>query len=240
MSLVSYADLMAPSPSDPSISNAQAALQRMQDPMSPMPPSPLSLSAAEIQTFQTWVNTGMPQADCSAPPAPPPNIYDTPVTCSSGTHWTQGTNGSAAMKPGGACINCHTKSGGGGEDEAPRLTLGGTVYRTAHEPDDCNGTQVNTGDPPGSGMDPLEVQIFDPNGNPSVPVLTIQVNGAGNFSSQSPIPNPFTAAVVDTVTQDARVMALPQKSGDCNGCHTVSGINTVAGAPKAPGRIMAP
>src|SRR4051812_35859083 len=37
----------------------------------------------------------------------PSNPYDTPVTCTSNTHWTRGDRGSASMHPGGPCVACH-------------------------------------------------------------------------------------------------------------------------------------
>ena len=47
--------------------------------------------------------------------------------------WTGGNRGSADMNPGRACITCHSTMNG------PSLTIAGTVYPTAHEPDLCNG-----------------------------------------------------------------------------------------------------
>jgi mono/diheme cytochrome c family protein len=228
MSLVSYADLSAPSPSDPTKTTAQAALDRMLNAKNPMPPSPLSIAPAEIQTFQTWVNAGMPTADCSTPiTPPPPSIFDTPHQCSTGTPAAPNNNGSATMRPGVACISCHTQSG---EGEVPK-GLGGTVFKTAHEPNDCSGRSTS------SAGNALTVQIIDAAGTV---VQSLAVNRIGNFYSDTPPPNPFTAKVIDNVTQLAREMVKPQKSGDCNACHTENGTTTVIGGQSAPGRIMAP
>ena len=51
--------------------------------------------------------------------------------CTSGNDWSSGEG--PTMRPGEACISCHSASGG------PRLAVAGTVYPTAHEPDDCDG-----------------------------------------------------------------------------------------------------
>jgi cytochrome c553 len=131
------------------------------------------------------------------------------------------------MHPGGACIACHAKQGGGGDDEAPRFTIGGTVYPTAHEPDDCNGTSM-------SSAGTLSVLITEANGK----AHSLAVNTVGNFSYTGSIATPYTAQVV--AGSAVRAMAHAQTSGDCNGCHTVNGSSTTTGAASAPGRIMAP
>ena len=113
------------------------------------------------------------------------------------------------MHPGQACIKCHTKKG-------PKFSIAGTVYPTAHEPDDCYGLGSST------------VVITDATGK----VLTLKSNSAGNFYSQTAIKMPYTAKVI--VGTKERAMKDSQTNGDCNSCHTVTG------AEKAPGRIMAP
>lgn len=141
----------------------------------------------------------------------PNAIYDTPLTCTSNTKWTRGDHGSQLMHPGRACIQCHTDNGG------PFLTIAGTVFPTAHEPDDCNG--VSGG---------VTVVITDAKGK----VTNIPVNSSGNFYSIATIAKPFSAKV--TSSKGERVMDDKQTSGDCNSCHTQDGTNN------APGRIMAP
>src|SRR6478752_6771255 len=59
--------------------------------------------------------------------------------CTSGTMWTQANRGSTEMNPGKACITCHSTMNG------PSLTIAGTVYPTAHEPDLCNGAPGSNG-----------------------------------------------------------------------------------------------
>ena len=119
------------------------------------------------------------------------------------------------MHPGGACNTCHATQGG----EAPQFTIAGTVYPTAHEPNDCFG--VGTG--------AAQVIIMDANGNTQ---LTLTTNSSGNFTSQTSISKPYRAKVV--ANGKTREMMATQTSGDCNSCHTVNGANS------APGRIMLP
>ena len=137
------------------------------------------------------------------------NPYNTPPVCTSGKFWTSGTNGS--MRPGEACQACHQKQGG------PIFSIAGTVYPTAHEPKDCNGSPGN-----------MSVVVTDKNNK----VVTIPVNGVGNFYSGASIAAPFTVKVQSS--QKTRAMSGSLTSGDCNSCHTQTGANN------APGRIMAP
>jgi hypothetical protein len=115
------------------------------------------------------------------------------------------------MHPGVACIQCHET------DRGPRLTIAGTVYPTAHEPDDCNGVAAS-----------VEVDIADADGN----VFRVPVNAAGNFYATQLVTMPFHAKVVAAGREIA--MNAAQTSGDCNSCHTEQGANS------APGRITAP
>lgn len=101
------------------------------------------------------------------------------------------------------------------------MFIGGTVYPTAHEPDDCNGAS-------GSSLGGASVIITGANGA----TLTLPVNSVGNFYTGQSVAVPFTAKVV--VGNAVRAMVTPQTNGDCNSCHTESGANN------APGRIMLP
>jgi hypothetical protein len=115
------------------------------------------------------------------------------------------------MKPGEACIACHSTS-----REAPELTAAGTVYPTAHEPDDCYGA---------SGA---AVVLTGADGV----TITLTVSAAGNFFTDQPLALPFTAKVQYQGRE--RAMVTRQHIADCNSCHTVEG------ATAAPGRIMLP
>lgn len=144
--------------------------------------------------------------------------YNTPPQCSSNTYWTQGDHGSAQMHPGDACDRCHKL--GGSATKYP-FDVSGTVYPTAHEPIDCNGTNA------------ASVVITDSAGKDH----TLTVNAAGNFYNYDylgfgAIPTPYTAKVVGN--GKTRAMIASQTNGDCNACHTDTG------AQGAPGRIILP
>ena len=142
--------------------------------------------------------------------------YNTPPVCTSGKQAAGGNN--ADMKPGEACNSCH-KVGGAATGKV--FDVAGTVYPTAHEPDDCVGLTGAT------------VIITGKDGKD----VTFPVSANGNFSHNSlfgfgAIPTPYTAKV--TFNGKTREMVAPQTNGDCNSCHTE------AGTQAAPGRIMAP
>jgi hypothetical protein len=205
MSLVTYADLIAPSITDPSRSMAQMALQRMQDATSPMPPLPAAaVPADQIAAFSAWVDAGAMAGTCQVS-----DPFSTPPTCTSGMTWNNGNEESSRMHPGMACISCHSSG------EGPRFSIAGTVYPTAHEPDDCDGANG------------VQVVITGTNGT-----VTLTANSAGNFYTRNAVGTPYTATVI--ANGQTRAMATPQTSGDCNACHTQNGDNG------APGRILAP
>lgn len=143
--------------------------------------------------------------------------FATPSMCSSRVRWFLGDHGSLLMHPGRACIACHTSMARG-----PVLTLAGTVYPSAHEPDDCYGADgLNS-------VEEMHIIVTDAHGA----VQDVLANQAGNFYSQTPVVFPITAVV--SYQGHTRAMTTPSPSGDCNSCHTESGIIG------APGRIMLP
>jgi hypothetical protein len=117
------------------------------------------------------------------------------------------------MNPGRACIMCHSTMNG------PALTIAGTVYPTAHEPDLCNGANGSNG---------ARVVITGADGV----TQTLTPGVSGNFNSRTRVMTPFKAKV--TYMGRERAMAAAQTSGDCNSCHTQTGANA------APGRILLP
>lgn len=143
--------------------------------------------------------------------------FNTPVTCTSGDHWQNGDRGATAMYPGRACISCHSMKNG------PAFSAAGTIFPSAHEPDDCNGVDgLFTG---------AQVIVTDANGT----VHMTNANLAGNFeffSVNDKIALPYHAKIVAGGKE--RAMLTAQMNGDCNSCHTVTGL-----AP-APGRIVLP
>lgn len=209
--LLSLADLTAPSKSEPGKSYAALSIERMQDPKKPMPPNG-SATPSDVAVFQAWVDAGTPAGTCAS--ASTNANYDTPLICTSGSSWTRGDHGSSSMHPGGTCIDCHTTN----SEDGPRYAIAGTVFPTAHEPDDCFGY----------GARDATVVITGADGT----TLNLAVNGAGNFYSRRSVALPYTAKVI--IGDRTREMTTPQTKGDCNSCHTTDG------AEKAPGRIMAP
>lgn len=105
-----------------------------------------------------------PQGDAGTPDAASAvdANYGTPVVCTSGTYWTLGTTKSASMQPGVACRSCHVVFG---QASSYDFDISGTVYPTAHEPDQCNG------------IGSMNVVITDANGTDH----TLAVNSVGNF-----------------------------------------------------------
>jgi hypothetical protein len=126
--------------------------------------------------------------------------------CTSGKTWTGG-NGQD-MRPGNDCKACHS------------FTIAGTIYPTAHEPNNCDGTAAGG----------LKVVITGADG--STVMLTPSAT-SGNFYSNTNIKTPFTAKVTNS-SGAVRMMVASQTAGNCNSCHTPDGANG------APGRIMAP
>lgn len=178
MSLVTYADLTAPSQLGGSI--AQRAYLRMTATTSPMPPGvPGQVSAADVATYKAWLDAGTPPGSCTPDP-----LGAAPV-CTSGVFY-QGDEG-PRMRPGDACIQCHSQS-----REGPRFTIAGTLYPTGHEPADCEGT-----------AGPAQIVITDAHGA----VLTLMPNSVGNFSSNATVAFPIHAKVVAGGTERAMVGA---------------------------------
>lgn len=209
--LISAADLAAPSPSEPSITVAEMSLQRMRDGSRPMPPG-APATEAEVAVLAAWVAAGMPEGDCENP-APSP--YDTPPQCSSQRTWSGGEEESPHMHPGRPCIGCHEREG-----EGPSFLIAGTTYPSAHEPDDCYGER---------GPDDAEVLITGADGR----TIALTVLSSGNFFlEEGRLSLPYTAVL--RASGRERAMVTPQRSGDCNACHTADG------ADGAPGRILLP
>jgi hypothetical protein len=214
MALVTRADLLAPARSNASLRVADLALTRMQ--RGEMPPA-APASAQEIALLSAWIGAGTPNESCAT--AQPTgdagagtNPFNTPTVCSSGDMWEEDDGEGEQMRPGRACISCHGMMNG------PSLTIAGTVYPTAHEPDHCDGADDSD----------IAVVITGADGR----VLELEVNSAGNFHSMQRVALPFSAKVVYDGRE--RRMGAMQMTGDCNSCHTLQGANG------APGRIMLP
>jgi hypothetical protein len=228
--LATREDLLKPSKAAPELLVVQVAVDRMRGIGPRMPPSPnATVPDSEVAPFQTWINDSYPSGSCGisqadggvAADAGIFDPYDTPTACTSQKFWSRGDDGSDQMHPGRACISCHTEER---KDffklfKVPDFDIAGTVYPSAHEPDDCVGT-------PG-----VDVVITDAKGK----VFTLSVNGSGNFKHDkflSDLTLPYRAKLVAGGKE--RAMSAAQQNGDCNSCHTEHG------AEKAPGRLMRP
>lgn len=218
--LATYEDLTAPSKKDPARKVAIRALERMLSPTSPMPPPPnAKVPDAEVAVFRAWVESGMARGACGVPEAGTSAVDGGAVkpssVCTSQKTWQTNKKG-PDMQPGRACITCHE-----GAEDKPVVWVGGTVYPTLHEPDQCYGV-------PGGAS----VVVTDATGRS----VTLAVGPTGNFSlsaeTSAALAMPIRAKVVSNGVE--RAMASPQNSGDCNKCHTETGANG------APGRILLP
>jgi hypothetical protein len=212
LSLTTYEAFKQPAPADPTITVAEMALKRMQDPKLPMPPTGM-LDPSLIQAFADWVGAGLPAGDCGGAGGAGGqlNVPTDPLPCT-GQQWPPTSNHeSPLMHPGVACIDCHDK-----HFNAPVLTIAGTIYGDAYIDNDCYGTAG------------AQIEVTDANGA----VYTMTSNPAGNFYRQGPVYFPISAKV----TFNGKEIAMKQTvtTGDCNSCHTWNG------AQNAPGRILLP
>jgi hypothetical protein len=143
-----------------------------------------------------------------------PDPFALSPRCTSQSTWTMGNEGSSSMRPGAACIGCHSS-----DPEAPRFTIAGTLYPTGHEPNDCAGTR---------GVAGTQIVVTDA----KKAVVNLTPNASGNFFYRGAISFPIQVKVVSGTLE--RTMGLTPTTGDCNSCHTQSG------ATGAPGRIVVP
>lgn len=131
--------------------------------------------------------------------------------CMSQSRWAGGDAGSALMRPGTPCLSCHG-------ERAPIFTFAGSIYASAHEPDQCNGAAAND----------AVVVIKAANGYK----LALTINAAGNFFTQTALPKPYTVEI--RYQGRTRLKQQPQTSGDCNGCHSELGSNGASGRITLP------
>ena len=218
MALTTLAQLRAPSPSNSSVTTGQACVNRMASTTTPMPPPPAApVAAAKQSAFAAWVSAGMQAGTCTVDAGTPDPVFSGPPTCTSGTYWTQGDEGSSSMHPGRACIACHQSS----REDAPSFAIAGTAYPTGHEYDECFG----------SAAQGAVVSVTDSRNV----TRTFTVNRAGNFSGSASGGWPaFPIRAQITFAGKTRAMSGAVSSGDCNTCHTLQGTSG------APGRIALP
>jgi hypothetical protein len=136
-------------------------------------------------------------------------------TCTSKAGWTGGLQGSTAMTPGRACIECHSTT-----PSAPRYAIAGTIFPGLHDPDDCNGVD-------GLGF---AVAFFSDSGAELGP--RVQLNRVGNDFYTGPVPAQYRVKVIAQGVE--LVMQSPVTNGDCNFCHTASGKSGASGRLTKP------
>jgi hypothetical protein len=138
----------------------------------------------------------------------------TAADCTSGQVWTPAQGEGPNMRPGEACISCHSS-----EPEAPQFVVAGTVYPGIDEPNGCVG----------SGSTGAVVVVTDASGVEH----KATVNSGGNFYlSGAALTQPIHVRV--EANGQTSEMASAPPNGDCNSCHTAAGANG------APGRILMP
>jgi hypothetical protein len=229
MSLLTYAELTAPSKTDATKSNAQLSVERMNSASAPMPPG-VHLPAADIAVMASWVSAGTPMGTCGMVDAGPPDTtFDGPSTCV-GNVQSPICSESKSMNPGMPCLDCHNNPGkysppcNGGSEGGPGFDVAGTLFKLGHVPDNCHPSSAVTAD-----LTAAKVIITDANGVEH----SLSVNSAGNFySGNTNIAFPYNARV--EWNGKVRAMSAKQTNGDCNVCHTD------AGTQMAPGRIALP
>jgi hypothetical protein len=122
------------------------------------------------------------------------------------------------MSPGENCLECHgggTLPGGpptvaDAEDEGPRWTIAGTVYRSFTAP-------------AGDGIQGAKVHVRDAAGR----VFTLRTNRAGNFYTAERVQ--FPVRVILEYGGDLREMELDAAYGGCNACHRLPPLQDAAG-----------
>lgn len=225
--LVTREQLLAPSTIDPSMSQAERSVLRMR--AGTMPAS--GGAEADADVIEAWLEAGAPAGTCGEGGGSGEDPFAQPSACVSGQTWWSDEEGDD-MNPGQACNACHRREAAEGENDAPILVVGGTVYPNGHAPDDCWGIDGLAG-PYAS----IEVWITDAAGT----THRLGVGRTGNFLLEEAegFTAPYTAKVVDVSVDPPaeRVMVEPQTDGDCNLCHTESGFGD---GSDAPGRIMVP
>lgn len=231
MSLLSYADLTAPSKTDATQTYAQLSLTRIKDATSPMPPG-IHLAQSDYGAFETWVTSGAQMGSCGTIDAGPGDttFTDPMATTCDGTVHAATCVESKTMNPGMPCLGCHNNPQSFAppcnafSDQGPSFALAGTVFARGHVADGCRTTGVD--------LTQAKVVITDKNGKEH----NVSVNSAGNFYWDTfvlgSLAKPYSARV--EYQGKVRAMSATQTDGDCNGCHTADGTNS------APGRIALP
>jgi mono/diheme cytochrome c family protein len=129
-----------------------------------------------------------------------------------------GLNGTAAMRPGDDCLQCHQSNG---EGAFHRFSVAGTIFPTSTSA---------TGD----GLSEAEILIIDSTGRQ----LTLRSNGVGNFYTAETLRPPLTISAQRGRQRMSMLETAP--TGACNSCHQIPGPQLAPGFAAPPGRIFVP
>lgn len=225
MQMLGRGDLLAPAPTQADLSVGELAAMRMRDSVAPMPPAAM-LPEGAIVAFEAWIADGMPADSCGEPaPGDGATGEEADSRCSSNAYWDRKDDGNPIMHPGRACLDCHATQmvDRPGDEDIPNLRIGGTVYPSLHEPDDCVSDQVTD----------VVIRIKSMGGGGQIELVP---NASGNFlvpaDQAADLTPPFHVEV--RRGNKHHEMPIPAPHGDCNACHTEFGHNG------APGRITVP
>ncbi len=222
MSLVSYADIAAPSPKGGTY--ATRSLARMKDMGAPMPPAPAALeSAAHIATLSDWILNGLPMGACSG-------------AGGAGAGGSMGAGGAPPLtgipcdvvSVLGDCVGCHTSPPVGGApmpllsyaDLAAASPKGGTYAdRALLRMEDAVAPMPPAPAPLETPANIATFQMWITHGLP----MGACGGGGGSAASSSASTGAGGAPPQTGIPCDVATVL-----GDCIGCHTSP---PVAGAP---------
>jgi hypothetical protein len=211
--LVTYADLMKNAIEDPTKTELQLSIARMQGNPAPYMPPGATPSAADVAILQNWLTAGATMGTCGGSGSDggvvaPPSVFN-------GQPPFMSQSPSGGHNAGRACFSCHTSSCTGGGDCGPELVFGGTLY-----------------DGSGAAVAGAEVRFVDANGNGT----SVYTSTSGDFwlRGSSAFAGPAHVGVRNAAVQN---MITPLQStsqppavtgGDCNACHCTGTGCTVA------------
>jgi mono/diheme cytochrome c family protein len=197
-SLVTYSDLTKPDPANTAMTEAQVALQRMQNTVSPMPPFPAAAAtSAQIATLQNWINAGYPAGTCGG----------------GGTGGTSGSGGSSGA--GGSSKPGSGGTSGAGDAGVPNGTLPCAVQTMlVNRCDSCHGS-TPAGGAPRSLMSYADLTKPDP---ANTAMTEAQVALARMQSTTAPMPPaPAAAATAAEIATLQTWINGGYPSGSCSG-----------------------
>jgi hypothetical protein len=262
-SLVTYANLLAWSSTDPTKTNAALALSRIQSTTAPMPPAPAApVSAADISALQAFVAQGYPKQSCPSGSGGAANGGASAGgagfggasfggaanggTSFGGASFGGAANGGASF--GGAANGGASFGGSGGSGTITQVCTSKMTWTNGNGPDmrpgnDCRGCHSNFAIA-GTVYPTLdEPNNCDGTGAGGIKVLITGADNvtltltpsstSGNFYSTTAVKTPYSVKLTNSAGA-SRSMVAHQTAGNCNSCHTPTGANG------APGRITAP